>query len=106
MGLNMTPQEVRVFLAEQKVCRMATVDKSGMPHVIPMWSVILDGDIYIETTGTTKKVRNVKSTKKVFLVIDDGDSLHNFRGVMIQGRMKIIRDQVPFKKFMESYIHR
>ena len=30
MSINMNPQEIKVFLAEQKVCRMATVDKSGM----------------------------------------------------------------------------
>ena len=69
MGINMTPEEIKVFLAEQKVCRMATVGKDGMPHVIPMWYVILDGEIYIETTGNTKKVRNVESNKKTALII-------------------------------------
>ena len=106
MGINMNPQEIKVFLAEQKVCRMATVDKSGMPHVIPMWYVIVDGDIYIETTGTTKKVRNVKSTKKASLVIDDGNSLHDFRCVMIQGKMEVIGDKAIFKKFREAYAQR
>jgi len=82
------------------------VDKSGMPHVIPMWYVILDGDIYVETTGTTKKVRNVKLTKKASLVIDDGDSFHDFRGVMIQGNMEVINDKALFKKFREAYAQR
>jgi len=80
MGINMTPEEIKVFLADNKVCRMATVDKDVMPHVVPMWYVILDGDIYIENTGTTKKVRNVESNKKTALIVDGGDSLYDYRG--------------------------
>ena len=34
MGLNMTPQEVKVFLAEQKVCRMATVLTNPECHML------------------------------------------------------------------------
>lgn len=102
----MTPEEIKVFLAEQKVCRMATVDKDGMPHVIPMWYVILDGEIYIETTGNTKKVKNVESNKKTALIIDAGDSLYDYRGVMMQGSMEIVKDKALFERFREAYAQR
>ncbi|MFQ5787128.1 MAG: pyridoxamine 5'-phosphate oxidase family protein, partial [Thermodesulfobacteriota bacterium] len=36
----MTEEEIKVFLAEHKICRMATVGKKGVPHVVPMWYVI------------------------------------------------------------------
>jgi nitroimidazol reductase NimA-like FMN-containing flavoprotein (pyridoxamine 5'-phosphate oxidase superfamily) len=106
MGINMTPEEIKVFLADNKVCRMATVDKDVMPHVVPMWYVILDGDIYIETTGTTKKVRNVESNKKTALIVDGGDSLYDYRGVMIQGRTELVDDKALFKRFREAYAQR
>jgi nitroimidazol reductase NimA-like FMN-containing flavoprotein (pyridoxamine 5'-phosphate oxidase superfamily) len=106
MGINMTPDQVKVFLAEQKVCRMATVGKSGMPHVIPMWYVILNGDISIETTGTTKKVRNVKSNEKVSLVVDSGEFLYDYMGVMMQGRMEEVNDKAIFNRFREAYAQR
>ncbi len=106
MGIIMNPQEIKVFLAEQKVCRMATVDKSGMPHVIPMWYVIVDGDIYVETTGTTKKVRNVESNGKVSLVVDAGEFLYDYRGVMMQGKMELVNDKALFKRFREAYAQR
>ncbi|MBI2486721.1 MAG: pyridoxamine 5'-phosphate oxidase family protein [Deltaproteobacteria bacterium] len=85
---------------------MATVDEDGMPHVVPMWYVILDGDIYIETTGTTKKVRNVESNKKTPLIVDAGDSVYDYRGVMIQGRMELVEDKALFKRFREAYAQR
>ena len=106
MGINMTTEEIKVFLAEQKVCRMATVGRDGMPHVIPMWYVILGGDIYIETTGTTKKVKNVKSTKKAALIVDAGDSLYDYRGVMTQGKMEIVKDKALFDRIREAYAQR
>jgi nitroimidazol reductase NimA-like FMN-containing flavoprotein (pyridoxamine 5'-phosphate oxidase superfamily) len=106
MDINMTPGEIKVFLAEQKVCRMATVGKDGMPHVIPMWYVILGGEIYIETTGTTKKVKNVKSTKKTALIVDAGDSLYDYMGVMMQGKTEIVKDKAIFGRFREAYAQR
>ncbi len=106
MGINMTPEEIKVFFAEQKVLRMATVDKDGMPHVVPMWYVILEGDIYIETTGTTKKVKNVESNRKVSLVVDTGEFLYDYRGVMMQGKMEVVSDKALFKRFREAYAQR
>jgi nitroimidazol reductase NimA-like FMN-containing flavoprotein (pyridoxamine 5'-phosphate oxidase superfamily) len=106
MGINMTPEEIKIFLAEHKVCRMATVGKDGMPHVIPMWYAIIDGGIYIETTGTTKKVKNVESTKKTALIIDVGDSLYDYRGVMMQGKTEIVNDKGIFERFREAYAQR
>lgn len=106
MGINMAPEEIKVFLAEQKVCRMATVDKDGMPHVIPMWYVILGGDICIETTESTKKVKNVESNRKVSLVVDAGEFLYDYRGVMMQGKMEVVSDKALFKRFREAYAQR
>lgn len=106
MSINMTPEEIKVFLADNKVCRMATVDKDGMPHVVPMWYVILDGEIYIETTGTTKKVKNVESTKKTAIIVDAGDSLYDYRGVMMQGETEILNEKAFFKRFREALSQR
>ena len=106
MGINMTLEEIKVFLAEQKICRMATVDKDVIPHVIPMWYVILEGDIYIETTGTTKKVKNIESNRKVSLVMDAGEFLYDYRGVMMQGKMEVVSDKPLFKRFREAYAQR
>jgi PPOX class probable F420-dependent enzyme len=102
----MAPEEIKVFLAESKICRMATVDKNGMPHVIPMWYVILDGNIYIETTGTNKKVKNIEYNPKVSIVVDAGDFLYDYRGVMMQGRMEFVKDEAFFKRFREALAQR
>lgn len=95
-----------MFVAENKICRMATVDRSGMPHVIPMWYVILDGGIYIETTGGSKKVRNIESNDKVSLVIDAGNTLYDYRGVVMQGTVEFVNDKDIFKRFREALAQR
>ncbi len=102
----MTEEEVKVFLAEHKVCRMATVDKNGMPHIVPMWYVILDGQIYMEATGETKKVRNIEFNQNVSLVIDSGGFLYDYRGVMMQGKMEKVGDEKMFKRFREALAQR
>ena len=85
---------------------MATVGKDGMPHAVPMWYVILDGEIYIETTGTTKKVKNVEATKKAAIIVDAGDSLYDYRGVMMQGMTEVLRDGAFLKRFREALAQR
>ena len=39
MGKNrkLTPAEVKEFLAEPVVARIATIDENGVPYVTPVW---------------------------------------------------------------------
>ncbi len=106
MRINMTLEEIKVFLAEQKVCRLATIDKNGVPHVVPIWYVILDGEIYTETTGTTKKTKNIESNKKTALVVDAGNSLYDYIGVMMQGEIELVSDKSIIERVREAFAQR
>ena len=106
MSNVMTAQEVNIYLAEQKTCRLATVDPQGRPHVAPVWHVILDGEIYIETGGFTKKVRNLKANPQLCLAFDSGDNIHNFKGVVIQGQVEFVRDKALIARFREAFAQR
>lgn len=49
----------RDFISLQRVLRVATVDKNGTPHNVPLCHVI-DGDrIYFATEKGLKKVKNL-----------------------------------------------
>jgi len=39
MGKNgkLTPAEIKEFLAQPMVARIATIDEDGMPYVTPVW---------------------------------------------------------------------
>jgi PPOX class probable F420-dependent enzyme len=103
---KLSRQAMKIFLGEQKVCRLATVDRRGQPHVVPVWHILLDGDLYIETSPKSKKGLNLKTNPKIALVVDAGDSFDAYKGVMIQGRVEFVKDKKMLVRFREAMAQR
>ena len=60
------------FLKKAKILHLASVDKSGMPHVVPVWYLYATKKIFIGTNTKTEKAKNVKNHKKVSFCVDVG----------------------------------
>ena len=80
------------FLKKQKILHLATVDKTGEPHIVPVWYMYSTNKIYIGTNTKTEKAKNIKSHKKVSFCVDVGVNSPNIFGVMGQGNAKLIKD--------------
>lgn len=66
----MTDEEIKNILERGATGRLATADKNGQPHVVPL-AIFSDGDrILFHTGANTKKVRNLMENPKVSLVVD------------------------------------
>jgi len=77
------------FLKSQKILRLATIDKKGMPHIVPVWYLYKEGIFYVGTNTFTKKAKNVKKNPKVSFCVDAGIRSPIF-GVMGRGVAKLI----------------
>ncbi|MDE2060638.1 MAG: pyridoxamine 5'-phosphate oxidase family protein [candidate division NC10 bacterium] len=106
MEATMSQQAMNVFLGQQKVCRLATVDRQGQPHVVPVWHILLDGELYIETSPRSKKGRNLQANQKVALVVDGGDGFENYKGIMIQGTVEFVNDKRMLQQFRDAMAQR
>jgi pyridoxamine 5'-phosphate oxidase family protein len=77
------------YLADRRLGRLATIDASGLPHVVPLgwtYNPALDTiDIGGRDFARSKKFRNVKANPKVALVIDDVLPPWRPRSVMVRG---------------------
>lgn len=80
------------FLGSQKILRLATVDRNGIPHIVPVWYLYKNGRFYVGTNTVTKKARNVSKNPKVSFCVDSGIHSPIF-GIMGIGTAKIIRDE-------------
>jgi coenzyme F420-0:L-glutamate ligase/coenzyme F420-1:gamma-L-glutamate ligase len=80
------PEAAKRFVAEARVCRMATVDPSGEPHVVPLCPVF-DGNrtLYVDVGRNSANARNVAANPTVEVVVDhyDEDWLQ-LRGVLLR----------------------
>ena len=78
------------FLKNQKILRLATLDKKGNPHVVPVWYLFDSKKLYIGTNSKTEKAKNVKYNSKVSFCVDVGINSPDIFGVMGQGDAKLI----------------
>ena len=92
-----SPAEL-AYLAAPRLGRLATVDATGLPHVVPLgWSYNPATDT-IDVTGRdfarTAKFRNALANPAVALVVDDVVPPRKPRAVMVRGRAEAITEAV------------
>lgn len=84
------------YTREQRLGRLATVNASGVPHVVPVdfrYNDDLDTiDIGGHTLGRTKKFRDARSTEKAAFVVDDVLPPWKARGVEVRGRAEVFTE--------------
>lgn len=80
----------REFLKSQKILRLATIDSSGNPHIVPVWFMYTNEKFYIGTNTKTRKAKNIEKNPKVSFCIDTGIKSPNIFGVMGIGSAKLI----------------
>jgi hypothetical protein len=90
--IAMSPEEVLAFLQEQRTVTCATAGPRAWPHLMPLWYVVRDGEIWAWTYGTSQKVRNLERDARATLQVEAGDSYDQLRGVMIEADAVIHRE--------------
>lgn len=88
----MSPDEVAAFLDEQRVVVVATNGPSGWPHLMPLWYVVREGELWGWTYAKSQKVRNLERDSRATLQIEDGEAYQELRGVMVQAMTVIHRE--------------
>ncbi len=80
------------FLRWARVARLATVDPSGAPHVVPVCPV-LDGDAVVFATDPSAKLRNLEAEPRCALVFDEYvEDWDHLRQVLVRGRAEILTE--------------
>ena len=83
----------------ERVCRVATVSKTGIPHLVPVCHVLADGNIYFGSEKDAKKVLNLRANLRVTVTVDlYSDDWVTLKGIMVQGTAKLIEKGPRFRK--------
>jgi len=90
--IAMSDLEVAEFLLEQRVVVVATNSTHGWPHLMPLWYVTRQGEMWAWTYAKSQKVRNLERDDRATLQVDAGEEYQELRGVMVQARVVIHRD--------------
>jgi PPOX class probable F420-dependent enzyme len=90
--IKLSDAERATFLSQQRVVICATNGPRGWPHLMPLWYIVREDQIWAWTYAKSQKVRNLERDPRVTLQIEDGESYDQLRGVMIEARTELHRD--------------
>jgi len=83
----------------ERTCRVATASAAGVPHVVPVCHVLVDGKLYFASDTGARKVRNLKANPQIAVTVDlYSDDWSNLKGVLLQGGAGLIEKGPRFRK--------
>ena len=90
---KMSKEEVDAFLDSKPGWMMLTSQgRDGYPHSVPI-GYFRDGNrIFMGCRDNTQKVKNIERNPKVSLVIEDGKTMSNLRGILFRGDASVVRE--------------
>ena len=99
----------RRFLDYCRIGHLATADRKGVPHVIPVCYVLAEGALYITIDEKPKRrdiplkrVRNIRENSQVAFIVDHYDEDWRRLGwVMLRGRAEILDDGAEHDRAQE-----
>src|SRR3954447_3425190 len=88
----MSDDEVLAFLDEERTVICASNGHTGWPHLMPLWCVVRDGEIWAWTYAKSQKVRNLERDPRATLQVEAGTEYQLLRGVMFECEVVLHRD--------------
>ena len=97
--IELSEVERRELIDSERIVAVASFGPRGWPHVMPLWYVPRDGEIWIYTYAKSQKVRNLERDARATLQVEAGDTYEQLRGVMFECDVVVHRDVEDIKAF-------
>ena len=100
--IKLSDEEQRELLDTERVVVVSSIGPRGWPHLMPLWYVPREGDIWIWTFAKSQKVKNLERDPRATLLIETGFEYGELRGVQIEAEAELIRDVDPIVEFAKE----
>jgi len=90
--LTMTNEEMYDFLQEPRLCYVATLTKTGHPHVTPIWCYYDGQYFYMTLMDGNPKSRSLTRDPRICIAVSS-DNLP-YKAVVVHGTAELIRGDV------------
>ena len=90
--IKLSEAERRELIDSERVAVVASFGPRGWPHLMPLWYVPRDGEVWIYTYAKSQKVRNFERDPRATVLIETGHEYAELRGVMIEAEAEIRRE--------------
>jgi PPOX class probable F420-dependent enzyme len=90
--IKLSESEQLDLIDSERIVTVGSNGSGGWPHLMPVWYVPRDGEIWVYTYAKSQKVRNLERDPRATLLIETGHDYQELRGVMIEAEAEIHRD--------------
>jgi PPOX class probable F420-dependent enzyme len=90
--IKLTDEELAELVEGERIVVVSTIGPRGWPHMMPLWYVPRDGEIWVWTYAKSQKVKNLERNPRATLLIETGIEYGELRGVQIEAEAELIRD--------------
>jgi PPOX class probable F420-dependent enzyme len=90
--IKLTEEEQRELIENGRIVVVSSLGPRGWPHVMPLWYVPREGEVWVWTYAKSQKVRNLERDPRATLLIETGTEYDELRGVQIEAEAELIRD--------------
>ena len=90
--IKLTPEEQLELLEAERVVQVATHGPRGWPHVMPLWYVVREGELWVWTYAKSQKVKNLERDPRATLLVETGEEYQELRGVSIEAEAELVRE--------------
>jgi PPOX class probable F420-dependent enzyme len=90
--IKLSDEEQLELIDAERIVVVATHGPRGWPHMMPLWYVPRDGEIWVWTYAKSQKVKNLERDPRATLLIETGVEYQELRGVQIEAEAELIRD--------------
>jgi nitroimidazol reductase NimA-like FMN-containing flavoprotein (pyridoxamine 5'-phosphate oxidase superfamily) len=89
--VRMTEDEAWDFVAQSVNGTLTTLRRDGRPVALPIWFVVLDRRVYIQTRG--KKLLRVQHDPRASFLVEDGERWVELRAVHLDCEARVIEPE-------------
>lgn len=91
--IRLEPEERDALLRRGRAVEVATINRDGTPHLVPLFYVVDDaGRINFWTYGKSQKVVNLRRDPRLTCLVEEGARTEEIQFVQIYGTADIVED--------------
>ena len=99
-------QFIDTFLEEPLLARLATADRGGQPHVIPVWYGWDGESMWVSSYSNTRKVSDLEENPKIAIVIDIAGEKIDTKAVILEGQAELVKEPPEFLRKQIIWIYK
>jgi nitroimidazol reductase NimA-like FMN-containing flavoprotein (pyridoxamine 5'-phosphate oxidase superfamily) len=97
-GWAAQPEALAAFLDEPNLCRVATIDENGLPHVVPAWHWWDGTSFWVGAQARDRKIEHIRRSGTAGIEVD-GD-IRRKRGIYSTGTARLIEGPDGMREYV------